>query len=184
MDCGPPGSSVHGILQTRILEWVAVPSSRGSSWPRDGTCFSYNSCIGRWVLDHCHHLGSPNHKLFKVGGEGDDRGWDGWMASPTQWTWVWISSGSWWWTGRPGMLQSMGSQRVGHDWATELNWTESAHPEELSWTRGPLEHTDFVKHPHHSIPEIYWGCCVCAWVRFLKSEHDGQNTCLFQFPVY
>ena len=46
--------------------------------------------------------------------------WDGWMASPTQWTWVWVNSGSWWWTGRPGMLQSVGSQRVGHDWATEL----------------------------------------------------------------
>ena len=57
-------------------------------------------------------------------GEGDDRGWDGWMASPTQWTWVWVNSGSWWWTGRPGMLWSMGSQRVGHDWATELNWTD------------------------------------------------------------
>ena len=53
--------------------------------------------------------------------EGDDRGWDGWMASPTQWTWDWVDSGSWWWTGRPGMLWSMGSQRVGHDWATELN---------------------------------------------------------------
>ena len=47
-----------------------------------------------------------------------------WMASPTQWTWVWASSGSWWWTGKPGMLQSMGSQRVRHDWATELNWTK------------------------------------------------------------
>ena len=56
--------------------------------------------------------------------EGDDRGWDGWIASPTQWTWVWINSGSWLWTGRPGALQSMGSQRVGHDWVTELNWTE------------------------------------------------------------
>ena len=59
-----------------------------------------------------------------AGGEGDDRGWDGWMASPTQWTWVWVNSGSWWWTGRPGMLQLMGSQRVRHDWATELNWAE------------------------------------------------------------
>ena len=59
-----------------------------------------------------------------AGGEGDDRGWDCWMASPTQWTWVWVNSGSWWWTGRPGMLRFMGSQRVGHDWATELNWTE------------------------------------------------------------
>ena len=64
-----------------------------------------------------------------AGGEGDDRGWDGWMASmPSmnviRWTWVWVNSGSWWWTGRPGVLRFMGSQRVGHDWATELNWTE------------------------------------------------------------
>ena len=59
-----------------------------------------------------------------AGGEGDNRGWDGWMASLTRWMWVWENSGSWWWTGRPGMLWFMGSQRVGHDWATELNWTE------------------------------------------------------------
>ena len=56
---------------------------------------------------------------------GDDRGWDGWMASPTRWTWVWVNSGCWWWTGKPGMLQFMGLQREGHDWTTELNWTES-----------------------------------------------------------
>ena len=54
--------------------------------------------------------------------EGDDKGWDGWMVSPTQWTWVWVNSGSWWWTGRPGVLRSMGSRRVGHDWATDLNY--------------------------------------------------------------
>ena len=58
-----------------------------------------------------------------AGGEGDDRGWDGWMTSPTRWTWVWVNSGAWWWTGRPGVLQLMGSQRVRHDWVTELNWT-------------------------------------------------------------
>ena len=61
-------------------------------------------------------------KILKAGGEGDDRGWDGWMASPIQWTWVWVNSGSWWWTGRPGVLQSMESRRVKHDWATK--WTE------------------------------------------------------------
>ena len=55
------------------------------------------------------------------------RRWDGWMASPTRWTWVWVNSGSWWWTGRPGVLRFMGSQRVGHDWAIELNWCP------LSW---------------------------------------------------
>ena len=54
----------------------------------------------------------------------DDRGWDGWMASLTWWTWVWVSSGSWWWTGKPGVLQSMEKHRVGHNWVTELNWTE------------------------------------------------------------
>ena len=56
-------------------------------------------------------------------GEGDDRGWDGCMASLTQWAWVWVNSGSRWWTGRLGVLQSMGSQRVGHNWVIELNWT-------------------------------------------------------------
>ena len=57
---------------------------------------------------------------LKAGGEGDDRAWDGWMASPAWWTWVWASFRSWWWTGKPGVLQFMGSQRVGHDWVTEL----------------------------------------------------------------
>ena len=56
-----------------------------------------------------------------AGGKGDDRGWDGWNASPTQWTWVWVSSRSWWWTGTTGLLQSMGLQRVRRDWVTELN---------------------------------------------------------------
>ena len=59
---------------------------------------------------------------LKAGREGDNRGWDGWMASPTQWGWVWVNSGSWWWTRGPGVLQSMGSQTAGHDWATKL-WT-------------------------------------------------------------
>ena len=59
-----------------------------------------------------------------AGGEGDDRGWDGWMASLTRWTWVSVNSGSWWWTGKPGVLQFMGSQRAGHDWATDLIWSD------------------------------------------------------------
>ena len=70
-----------------------------------------------------------------TGGEGDDRAWDGWMASLTRWTWVWVNSGSWWWTGRPGVLQFMGSQRVRHDWATELNWANS---NETDLERGQL----------------------------------------------
>ena len=71
------------------------------------------------------HLKRPwSWERLRAGGGGNNRGWDGWMASLTQWTWVWVDSGSWWWTGRPGVLQSMGLQRVRHDWATELNWTE------------------------------------------------------------
>ena len=73
-----------------------------------------------------------NHLMWKAdscwerlrAGEVDDRGWDGWMVTPTQWTWVWLESGSWWWTGRPGVLRFMELQRVAHEWATELNWTE------------------------------------------------------------
>ena len=68
---------------------------------------------------------------LKVGGEGDDRGWDGWMTSPTWWTWVWESSWSWWWTGRPGVLQFLGSWRVRHDWVTALNWTNQKNVCEL-----------------------------------------------------
>ena len=83
-------------------------------------------------LQYCGHLMRRVDSLEKTlwcwkglgaEGEGDDRGWDGWMSSLTQWTWVWVNSGSWWWTGRPGVLLFVGSQRVGHDWATELNWT-------------------------------------------------------------
>ena len=76
------------------------------------------------LCEELTHLKRPwCWEVLRAGGEGDDRGWDGWMASPTQWTWVWVNSRSWWWTGRPGILQFMGSQRVRHDWATELNWT-------------------------------------------------------------
>ena len=62
-----------------------------------------------------------------AGEKGYDRGWDGWMASLTQWTWLWVNSGSWWWTEKAGVLQFMGSQRVGHDWVTELNWTDNVY---------------------------------------------------------
>ena len=89
-----------------------------------------------------------------AGGEGDDRGWDGWMASLTRWTWVWMNSWSWWWTGRPGMLQFMGSQRVGHDWATELNVTE-CEKQLLSQRRYSivLQISGFLK--------TYRCCCYC-----------------------
>ena len=89
-----------------------------------------------------------------AGGEGDDRGWDGWMASLTQWMWVWVNSGSWWWTGRPGVLWFMGSQRVGHDWATELNWTDSRRKNVncLNWPTNTHRQTDRQTHTHTQTP--------------------------------
>ena len=88
-------------------------------------CWSWNSHpLATWCKELTHLKRPWCWERLKVGREGDDRGWDGCMASPTQWRWVWVDSGSWWWTERPGVLWSMGSQRVRHDWATELYWTE------------------------------------------------------------
>ena len=84
-------------------------------------CWSWNSnTLATWC-EGLTHLKRPwCWERLKAGGEGDDRGWDGWMASPTQWTWVSVNTRSWWWTGRPGVLRFMGSQRVRHNWTTEL----------------------------------------------------------------
>ena len=85
-------------------------------------CWNSNILATWW--EELTHLKRPwCWERLRAGGEGDDRGWDGWMVSPTQWTWVWVESSSWWWTGRPGMLRFIGSQRIGHDWVTELNWS-------------------------------------------------------------
>ena len=85
-------------------------------------CWSWNSnSLASWCEELTHWKRLWCWERLRAGGEGDNRGWDDWMASPTQWTWVWVDSGSWWWTGSPGVLQFMGSQRVGHNWETELN---------------------------------------------------------------
>ena len=78
---------------------------------------------------------TPMLERLKAGGQGDDKGWDGWMASLTQWTWVWVNSGSWWWTERPGLLRFMGSQRVGHNWAIELSWIWSINISKLNGSK-------------------------------------------------
>ena len=99
-------------------------------------CWSWNSnTLATWCEELTRWKRSWCWERLKAWGEGDDRGWDGWMASPTQWTWVWVVSRSWWWTGRPGVLQSMGLQRVGHDWATELNWAYSGYHSHQSYTQ-------------------------------------------------
>ena len=93
---------------------------------KENWCWSWNSnTLATWCEELTHLKRPWCWKRLKGGREGDDRGWDGWMASSTQWTWVWVNSRSWWWTERPGILQSMGSQRVRHDWVTELNFINS-----------------------------------------------------------
>ena len=83
--------------------------------------WSWNSnTLATWCNELTHLKRPWCWERLKAGGEGDDRGWDGWMASLTQWTWVCVNSESWWWTGKPGILHSMGLQRVGRDWVTEL----------------------------------------------------------------
>ena len=83
-------------------------------------CWSWNS--NTWCKELTYLKRPWCWERLKVEGEGDHRGWDSWMASPTQWTWVWVNCGSWWWTGRPGVLQSVGSQRVRRDWVTKLTY--------------------------------------------------------------
>ena len=101
-------------------------------------CWSWNSnTLATWCQELTHWKRPWCWGRLKVGGEGDDRGGDDWMASPTPWTWVWTSSGSWWWTGRPGVLQSMGLQRVGHDWATALNLVFSGSIRMFFWLSAP-----------------------------------------------
>ena len=97
---------------------------RGKSWIFTGRTDAEPEApilLATWCEELTHWERPWCWEKMKVGGEGDDRGWDGWMASLTERTWVWVNSGSWQWPGRPGVLQSMGSQRVGHNWATELH---------------------------------------------------------------
>ena len=104
-----------------------------------------------------------------AGGEGDDRGWDGWMASPTRWTWVWVNSRSWWWTGRSGVLEFMGSQRVGHDWVTELNWRMIILSEVGALSQSTCSGVDCYSAP--SPLQIHMDWCIHS-VFTLKREPD------------
>ena len=92
-----PGCSLQGLMLKLKLQYLGQ--------------------LTHWKIPWCW-------ERLRAGGEGNDRGWEGWVASPTQLTWIWVNSQSWWWIGSPGMMWFMGLQRVGHDWATELHWTE------------------------------------------------------------
>ena len=123
---------------------------------------SWNSnTLATWCEELTHLKRPWCWERLKAGGEGDDRGWDGWMASPTQWAWVWVNSGSWGWTGRPGVLQSMGSQRVRHDWATEL---KRNHLNYQFRTGIDFFHvySHGVPHMHFKISDIYILCTLVS----------------------
>ena len=152
------------------LGWQGDPTS--PSWRKSvlnilwkDWCWRWNSdTLSTWCEELTHLKRPWCWERLRVGWERDDRGWDGWMASLTQWTWVWTSSRSWWWTEKPGVLQSIESQRVGHDWATELNWKEC-----LQWvalrlnTSSPFKPSTFSTHffiwrschPHTSAAPLY-----------------------------
>ena len=122
------------------------PSQRQSVlniWWKDW-CRSWNSSTLATWCEELPHLKRPwCWERLKMGKEGINREWDVWMASPTQWIWVWVKSGSWWWRGMSGMLKSTGSQRVGHDWETELNWASFLGIWMLSSPRTVLGNTVF-----------------------------------------
>ena len=114
----------QGLLDCKEIQ--PVHSKGDESWVFTGRTDveAETPILWPWCKELTHWKRPWCWKRLKAGGEGGDRGWNGWMASPTQWTWVWVNSGSWWWTGKPGVLQSMGSQRLRHDWVTELNSTD------------------------------------------------------------
>ena len=100
------------------LSWVTL----GVHWK--DWCWSWNSNTLATSCEELTHWKRPwCWEGLRAEGEGDERGSDGWMASLTRWTWVWVNSGRWLWTRKPGVLRFMGLQRVGHDWVTELNWS-------------------------------------------------------------
>ena len=109
--------------------------------------------LATWCKGLSHWKSPWCWEILKTRGEGNNRGWDSWMALQTQWTGVWVSCESWWWTGRPGVLHSMGSQRVRHDWATGLNWT----------VFNILQSVTFPSHPVlHKLDTLEDCCCCCC----------------------
>ena len=154
---GPQGdltspSERRSVLDIHWKDWLW-------SWNSSTLATSYEE-LTHWKRPWCW-------ERLKVGGEGDNRGWDGWMASSTQWTWVWLDSGSWWWTGRPGVLRFMGSQTVGHNWTTEPNWM-------LNNDKNNLFHKQM--HPWMPLTHTHTNAChILALKSYLSSSIPRNN---------
>ena len=150
---------------------------------RKDWCWSWNAnTLAIWCKELTHWNRPWCWERLKAGGEGDDRGWDGWMASLTHWTRVWVNSRSWWWTERPGVLQSMWSQRVGHDW---VNWTEITLREIVAWNvsqeLNPKEmHSFFLccQNKTHNISNIMlWSFTYVPTAHFQDKSKESFQYC-------
>ena len=126
LKCEPNIQYIYIYIWQNIMHFIFIyfkeekPKYHWKDW-----CWSWSfNTLATWCEELTHWKRPWCWERLKAEGEGDNRGWDDWMASPTQWTWVWASSGSWWRTGKAGRLQSMELQRVRHNWVTELNWTD------------------------------------------------------------
>ena len=140
-------------------------------------CWSWNSST---LATSCEEL-THWKRLWRwvgwgAGGEGDDRGWDGWMASRTRWMWVWVNSGSWWWTGRPGVLRFMGSQRVGHDWATERNWRVIGR-----WFMEVLGEDSKVRQGRIQVNKHILSCRLSLWATETVTLGNSRRQCRLDF---
>ena len=177
-------AAVHGVAksQTQLSNWtelIELPLKVAVS------LFEYSlnsSTLATSCKELTHWKTLWCWERLGAGGEGDDGGWDGWMASPTRWTWVWVNSRRWWWTGRPGVLQFMGSQRVGHDWVTELNYSLL----EVGTNTNQLDcFNSFAQYLSVStfipnLPAVWPHGCVQTLINFLLS----QRKCSFSvWPV-
>ena len=118
------------VMLEKVLErvpWTArsnqsILKEISPEYSLEGLMLKLYNTLDTWCKELIHWKKPWYWERLKAGGEGGNRGWDGWMASLTQRTWVCTSSKSWWWTGKPGVLQSMGLKELGHSWMTELNW--------------------------------------------------------------
>ena len=159
--------------------FVLVPSSVSTFYSSAGLihckdwCWSSNT-LATWCEEPTHWKKPCCWERLKAE-EGDYRGWDSWTASLTQWTWVWASPGSWWWTWKPGVLHSTGSQRVRHEWATELNWTE------LNWYTCPPTLEPPCRLPPHPTP---LGCHRAPDLSSLYHTANSHGLSIFHMVMY
>ena len=132
--------------------------------------------FGHQRFEELTHLKRPwCWERLRAGGEGDDRGWDGWMASPNQWTWVWVNSRSWWWAGRPGVLRFMSSQRVGQ--TERLNWTDKA-------SHGLVPHLHQLTHTNLSSSSTLGSLLLRPFAHSLLSPWDASLFSTSPDPCY